>query len=83
MSGWGWFAMSTGTILFWALLITCGVLLYRALNRADGPGPSTTLPSRHTAEQLLAERFARGEVDEDEYHRRLAVLRGGPQLNKT
>ncbi|MEV7960483.1 SHOCT domain-containing protein, partial [Streptomyces sp. NPDC088141] len=27
------------------------------------------------AEDLLAERFARGEIDEDEYERRLTVLR--------
>ena len=31
------------------------------------PGPSP--------EQFLAERFARGEIDEDEYNRRLTVLR--------
>jgi putative membrane protein len=27
-------------------------------------------------EGMLAERFARGEIDEDEYRRRLEVLRG-------
>jgi putative membrane protein len=77
VGGWGWFAMSVGMILFWALIITLGVLLYRALampggssDRADArpPGPAP--------EQLLAERFARGEIDEDEYHRRLTVLGG-------
>ena len=26
-------------------------------------------------EQILAERFARGEIDEDEFHQRLTVLR--------
>jgi uncharacterized membrane protein len=31
------------------------------------------------AEVLLAERFARGEIDEDEYWRRLAALRGAGQ----
>jgi uncharacterized membrane protein len=29
-------------------------------------------------EELLASRFARGEIDEAEYARRLAVLRDGP-----
>ena len=32
-------------------------------------------------EQLLAERFARGEIDEVEYAQRLNVLRVGPPLH--
>jgi putative membrane protein len=35
---------------------------------------STT--SRSTPEQMLAERFARGEIDEQEYHQRLDTLGG-------
>jgi putative membrane protein len=33
------------------------------------------------SEQLLAERFARGEIDEAEYAARLSVLRIGPPLH--
>lgn len=100
--GWGWLAMSVGMILFWAVIIAVGVLLFRALSRPSG-GPSApydTPPQRPAydappperppygtapaPEQLLAERFARGEIDEDEYRRRLAVLRDatGPRLTK-
>ncbi|WP_344398399.1 SHOCT domain-containing protein [Streptomyces longisporus] len=80
MNGWGWFTMSIGTVLLWALLITVAVLLYRTLNRA--PEPPRTPPAA-SAEQLLAERFARGEIDEEQYRRSLAVLRGdGPTLAK-
>ncbi|MFD8764953.1 SHOCT domain-containing protein [Streptomyces mirabilis] len=76
VGGWGWFAMSVGTILFWALIITFGVLLHRALARPGGSGDrSDARPPGPSPEQFLAERFARGEIDEDEYHRRLAVLR--------
>ncbi|GHD97202.1 SHOCT domain-containing protein [Streptomyces naganishii] len=75
MNGWGWFAMSLGTVLFWALLIAAGVLLFRALDRGPGRTPRTAAPGRPAPEQLLAERFARGEIDEDEYRRRLEVLR--------
>jgi putative membrane protein len=32
-------------------------------------------------EQLLAERYARGELDEHEYAQRLSVLRVGPPLH--
>ncbi|MBD0741354.1 SHOCT domain-containing protein [Streptomyces sp. CBMA152] len=83
--GWGWFAMSGGMILFWAALVTLGVLLFRALSRSAGTGATTSSPpSRPAPEQVLAERFARGEIDEDEYRRRLAVLcaDGGPRLEK-
>ncbi|MFI6154969.1 SHOCT domain-containing protein [Kitasatospora sp. NPDC051170] len=37
-----------------------------------GPGGAVYGPA---AEQVLAERFARGEIDEEEYRRRLDVLR--------
>lgn len=73
MTGWGWFAMSLSTILFWAALVLVGVLLFRALNR--GPRDAHTPAGGSGPEQVLAERFARGEIDEDEYRRRLAVLR--------
>jgi putative membrane protein len=84
MGGWGWFAMSVGMLLFWALLITAAVLLFRALSlgseRTHAPGsPGEPGPS---PEQILAERFARGEIDEEEYRRRLSVLRTGDPLAK-
>jgi putative membrane protein len=80
MDGWGWFTMSIGMLLFWTVLITVGVLLYRALGRGSDR-PST--PAATSPERLLAERFARGEIDEEEYRRRLAVLRtDGPSLTK-
>lgn len=80
MNGWDWFAMSIGTVLLWALLITVAVLLFRTLNRAPEL-PHT--PTAASPEQLLADRFARGEIDEDEYRNRLAVLRAeGPSLTK-
>ncbi|MHC3473246.1 SHOCT domain-containing protein [Streptomyces sp. 7R007] len=84
VSGWGWFAMSAGMILFWAAIITIGVLLFRILTRPDGT-PAVPRPAPRP-EDLLAERFARGEIDEDEYHHRMAALRAereqGPSLSK-
>jgi putative membrane protein len=76
LSGWGWVAMVTGMLIFWGLLIALAVILVRALNRpteqAHGPRPSP--------EQLLGERFARGEIDEEEYRRRLAALTGSNRV---
>ena len=59
------------------VLIAGGIALFRYLNRtAVNVGSGETRP---TPEQVLAERFARGEVDEEEYRRRLDTLRGaGP-----
>ncbi|WP_427924201.1 SHOCT domain-containing protein [Streptomyces sp. cg40] len=72
MSGWDWFAMSVGSVLLWALLVTIAVLLIRNLSRgSQRPHPLGSPPP----EQVLADRFARGEIDEEEYRNRLAVLR--------
>ncbi|PBC66018.1 hypothetical protein BKI49_00420 [Streptomyces sp. Tue6028] len=75
VSGWGWFAMSISMILFWALIITIAVLLFRAINR---PQEHTATPATTSSEEILRERLARGEIDEDEYLRRLNTLRSGP-----
>ncbi len=72
MAGWGYALMTIGMVLFWALVIFGVVALVRSFTRVDQP--TTT---RSTPEQLLAERFARGEIDEHEYHQRLEVLRNG------
>ena len=71
VSGWGWLAMTISMVLFWGLLILGGILLVRALNRPSG---DHSVAPRPTAEQVLAERFARGEIDEEEYRRRRAAL---------
>ncbi|MEV7326011.1 SHOCT domain-containing protein [Streptomyces sp. NPDC093970] len=79
-------AMSAGMILFWAVLVAVGVQLFRAMSRSAGSGaPATAPPTGPTPERVLAERFARGEIDEDEYRRRLSVLRAddGSRLSKS
>ncbi|MFF5343629.1 SHOCT domain-containing protein [Streptomyces althioticus] len=75
VSGWGWFAMSAGMILFWALIITVVVLLVRALS---SPHEHTHTPVAPTPEDILRERPAHGEINEEEYRRRLNALRAGP-----
>ncbi|UQA94099.1 SHOCT domain-containing protein [Streptomyces halobius] len=75
IGGWGWFAMAISMLLFLALIVTIVFLLWRAITRS-GPGGWTGPLRTSGAEQLLAERYARGEIDEEEYQRRLATLRG-------
>jgi putative membrane protein len=64
-------------VLFWALVIAGIVVLVRYLGRT-GRASSGQTRSPGRAEAILAERFAQGEIDEEEYRRRLSVLRGAP-----
>ncbi|EME99216.1 SHOCT domain-containing protein [Streptomyces mobaraensis NBRC 13819 = DSM 40847] len=78
VGGWGVFAMTVGMVLFRALVIAVVVLLFRALARPPHGGRGADRregPVSGHAERILAERYARGEIDE-EYARRLATLRG-------
>jgi putative membrane protein len=65
----GWvmpLTMAIGMVVFWGGLVTVVVLV----SRHFGSGAQ-----RHrSAEQLLAERLARGEIDKDEYTRLRDVL---------
>ena len=75
MSGWGWALMGVGMVVFWGLLIAAGLALFRYLGQ--GPQQATPGASHSTdPEQILAARYARGEIDTAEYHDRLASLRG-------
>lgn len=74
LGAWGWVAMATGMVLFWTLVVVGIVWLVRSTGGSGYREAATADP-----QQLLASRFARGEIDEREYRERLAVLRGqGP-----
>ena len=74
MSGWGYALMGLSTVVFWGLVITAIVLAARHMAAT----PRTQAPSRPPGpEEVLAQRFARGEIDAQEYHSRLETLRGG------
>jgi putative membrane protein len=77
--GWaGWILMSVGMVAFWALVITAVVLAVRYLagSRSTAPSPPSYAPP--SPEEILADRFARGEIDAEEYRQRLELLRGHP-----
>jgi len=75
--GWGGWLLTTGTtIVFWALVITAVVLLARYLISLSQRMPGTAhAAGAMNAEHTLADRYARGEIDDDEYQRRLGLLR--------
>ena len=64
--GW-WWVMGVGWLIFLALVAVVVVIVVRHFTTGN--------PRAGTAEDLLAERFARGEIDDDEYRTRRAALR--------
>ena len=73
MGWWGWAGMGIGMVLFWALLIA-GIVALVVYTKGDRQVRQDTTPPA-SPEQVLAARFARGEINETEYRDRLAVLR--------
>ena len=86
------FLYGLSSLVFWMLLVMVVFAVMRwsawggrAPNPYQGwgaPGPydrpgSPSGPGSATAEQILAERFAHGEIDEDEFWQRMTALRAG------
>lgn len=71
---WSYLLATVSMILFWVLIIIAIIALVRYM-RHGNQRTSVAQPQRSNAEQLLAERFSRGEIDEPEYRHRLEVLR--------
>ena len=74
----GWILMPAVSVIFLALLIAGLVLAARYLNSSSrGSGANTTVGLPGGAAEVLAERYARGEIDDDEYRRRFETLHQG------
>jgi len=88
--GWGMWGMHGGGG-WWGLLVMAGLLVlvvggavvlavWLARTAGSGTTPPGSAPHTDTgvspADRLLDERYARGEIDEQEYLHRRAVLRG-------
>ena len=75
--GWGgWLLMTLGMIGVWTALIWAVLVMVRA-------GSGAASPPEPPAEEILARRLARGEIDEAEYRQRLGVLHGRPTTTAT
>ncbi|AYF99594.1 hypothetical protein D7I47_12250 [Protaetiibacter intestinalis] len=84
--GWGfWFVPAIFWLLIVGLIITLVVTRRRRFGRhpywGAGPGahPWVQAQAARSAEAVLAERFARGDIEEVEYRARLEVLRSQQQ----
>lgn len=88
MGGWGvfgWLWMLL-PLLFWggllAVIVWAVVRVFPNRRAEDGRFEARGDPAGDPAENALRERFARGEVDADEYERSLRVLRGDETARK-
>jgi putative membrane protein len=73
MGAWGWGGMIFGPIMmivFIALIVGAVVLVIRW----TGLGGSAVAGGANKARHILDERFARGEIDKDDYEERKRVL---------
>jgi putative membrane protein len=78
MMGWNWdggswVVMGLGMIVMLVIAVIVVWLVVRGLIALERP--RTEGSRRSEPEEILRERFARGEIDSDEYERRLALLR--------
>ena len=71
MGGWMMAASGFLLLLIVGLAVVAVVAVLRPSRGAAGGS------SRPSAKELLDQRYARGEIDDDEYYRRLSVLDSG------
>lgn len=73
---WGWGQMMFGglmMIVFWGGIIVLIILLVRWIGVGIGDSRDSA-PKRPRALEILQERFARGEIDKQEYEERKQIL---------
>ena len=72
--GWGsWLLMSVMMLAFWALVIVAVVAIFRGIGKAESSGER---PAEREPLDILRERFARGEIEAEEYETRARLLQG-------
>lgn len=71
---WGWIVMGIVMLLFWGGVVALVVVLVRGVRGRPG-GYGAPWPGNDDPERILAQRFARGEIDETEFNARRDALR--------
>ncbi|MDH6133241.1 putative membrane protein [Kitasatospora sp. MAA4] len=91
--GWGFGLVALGALVLLVLIVVLMALIYRRQSSHQSVAAAGASPMRWAppppeagrepgpdAARILGERYARGEIDDEEYQRRLNMLRGpGPQ----
>ena len=79
MGNWhefGWWGMGMGwlfMLVFWGLVIAALVVLVRFLSGRQGDGAAGG-PREKTAREIVQARYARGEIDRNEYEQKMRDL---------
>ena len=72
---WGdWLAMSLMMALVWSVFAAFAMWVTRSVRDAHGRGTLTRPTSTDRADEVLSERFARGEIELEEFRRRRELL---------
>ncbi len=74
----GWGGMILGPLIMIGIPVLIIVLLIALVRQIGSGTPSTTVihtPADKSAQEILRERFARGEIDAREYEERLRTLK--------
>jgi len=73
--GYGFGGMGIGMILFWVLIIAAIIVLVRGFGSRSGGNDFR--PASKTPLDILGERYARGEIDKDEFETKRRDLSAG------
>jgi putative membrane protein len=65
-AGWAWWWMGVAMLVFWGLVAWVVVTLVRQGDRGGG--------GKRGAREILDARYARSEIDDDEYRRRSELI---------
>jgi putative membrane protein len=79
-NGWGWMAGGLMMLIFWGALVALVVFLVRGFGARSPQGEEKR--NGPAARDILAERFARGEISEDEFDQRRRVLERGASVDE-
>lgn len=72
-NSWNWFFMALSMAVFWGVVIAAIVWAVNA-TRSNTTTSSDALPGHRSARDTLDDRFARGEITEEEYRRSREAL---------
>ena len=74
MGDWGWGGMIFGPVLGLLYIAVIAVVIVMVVRWLGGEGGARAAPRSRVAIQILEERFARGEIDKDEFEERKRLL---------